>query len=335
MKSYRHDEKPLKLFGVPFFEETGQLERLTSEIREKIPRLSSHGRRVPGARLCFRTDAEFFTVRIVYEKLELDNGLSMIQGYSGLVFIGERTCSRYAGAVCPKSYSETEAEATFHKRKEMEDVTVYLPRNPVVCSITVTVGDEAKVCEPSPYRYPVPILYYGTSITECGCSMISNGYSSLISRWLDVDFYNMGFSGNALGDLELTEYFSAMEKSIFVYDYDQNAPDAKFLCRTHEPFFREIRRADQNLPIVIMTCPFYKDEEDRKERQQIVMETCRRAWEAGDRNVYFVDMASVYGEENRELCTVDTIHPNDLGSYLIAQKLLPVISEILETSQKE
>lgn len=83
-----------------------------------------------------------------------------------------------------------------------------------------------------------------------------------------------------------------------------------------------------------MTCPFYQNEKDKKERRKILLETCGKAWAKGDDNVYFVDIASAYGEDKRPLCTVDTIHPNDLGSYLIAQKLLPVISEIL-TSQKE
>lgn len=329
MKRYRHDEKPFKIFGVPFFEETGRLERLPKELRTQLPDLDFLGQRVPGARLCFRTDAARFTVRIRYEKLSLDHGMSMIQGESGLVFIGDRPVSRYAGAVVPASYDVTESEATFEKSESMEDVTIYLPRNPILRGIEIEVEDDAKVEEATPYRGTHPILYYGPSITEGGCGMISNCYSSLISRWTDMDFYNMGFSGNAFGEPIMADYLNTIPCDILVYDYDQNSPNAEHLEGTHEPFFRMIREKQPKLPIVIVTCPFYKNEEERDIRGAIVRRTYDNARAAGDENVYFVDGAAAYGEENRQICTVDGIHPNDLGFYLIAKKMLPAIEEIL------
>ena len=80
MKKYYHDEEPLKVFGVPFFEKTKRLERLPEEVRQAVQSLSFFGRRVPGARLCFRTNSSKFIVHIGYEELEVDVGVSIFYG---------------------------------------------------------------------------------------------------------------------------------------------------------------------------------------------------------------------------------------------------------------
>lgn len=327
---YHHDEVPMKLFGVPFYEQTKQLERLSEEVKSAVPNLSSFSSRVPGARLCFRTDAAEFTVHLTFEKLEVDLGMSVRQAQSGVVFIGPRSTSIFAGLVSPTSYEERSAIAAFHKSTEMEDIMIYLPRNSIINDVSIEVPKEAHVLPPTPYRYSKPILYYGPSITEGGCAMISNCYSSLISRWLDVDFYNFGFSGNARGEAAIAHYINTIEKSIFVYDYDENAPDLEYLEKTHEPFFKIIRDHDPELPIIMMSCQSFREEADSGTRRDIVRKTYENAVAAGDKNVYFIDGETCYGQEDREICTLDTVHPNDLGFYRIAKTVCPVIEGILE-----
>ena len=330
MKEYHHDEAPLQLFGVPFFAQTKRLERLPEEIRRAVPGLSFLGRRVPGARLGFRTDASEFTVRMEFERMEVDFGMSLWQAQSGAVFIGPRTASRYGGLIAPTSYEARSATATFCKSKELEDVLIYLPRNSVVTHISIQVPKEACVLPPTPYRYSEPVLYYGPSITEGGCGQISNSYPALISRWLDVDFYNFGFSGNARGEAEIAGYINTIEKSIFVYDYDENAPNPEYLAKTHEPFFQIIRSHDPGLPVIMMSCQSFREEMEGHARREIVRRTYENAVAAGDQNVYFIDGEACYGQEDRELCTLDTIHPNDLGFYRIAKTVRPVVEGILK-----
>ena len=335
MKVFHCGEPPLKLFGVPFYERTGRFFRLPEEIRRASPGLSLLGRRVPGARLGFRTDAVEFTVRIEFEKMEPDPGMSLWQAGSGAVFIGPRMASHYGGLIAPSSWEACSAEATFRKSGELEEVLIYLPRNPVVTSVSIETPQEACVLPPTPYRYPRPVLYYGPSITEGGCAQIANSYPALISRWLDVDFYNFGFSGNARGEAEIARYINTIEKSIFVYDYDENAPDPEYLLKTHEPFFKSIREHDPELPVIIMSCQSFRKEAKAGERRKIVRRTYENAVAAGDRQVYFIDGETCYGQEDRELCTLDTIHPNALGFYRIAGTVRPVIEKILrEQSQK-
>ena len=49
-----------------------------------------------------------------------------------------------------------------------------------------------------------------------------------------------------------------------------------------------------------------------------------------DKNLYFVDGASFYQATDRDYCTVDNCHPNDLGFYYMALGMLPTIRKILK-----
>ena len=330
MKEYSYRQSPMELHGVPFFDKFGRLERLPDWLRQQLPNLDFLGRRCPGARVCFRTNSRHVKVKVVYETLSPDIGMSLYSCQSAYVYIGERTKARYAGLVFPKEgYNSRFAERTFEKSGEVEDVTIWLPRNEVIAEVTIGLDDDARLLPPTPYRYPIPVLYYGSSITEGGCSSkISTGYNSLISRWLDVDFYNFGFSGNAKGEPVMADYINSIEKSILVLDYDHNAPTVEYLQNTHEAFFKRIREASRELPVVMVTMPdFGADDTDR--RREVIRTTYENAMAAGDKNVYFVDGGEFFPQELVSACSNDNVHPNDLGFYFMAKKIAPVIGKIL------
>lgn len=50
--------------------------------------------------------------------------------------------------------------------------------------------------------------------------------------------------------LYTADYINTVEKSVFVLDYDHNAPTVKYLEQTHEPFFKRIRAVSPDLPVV-------------------------------------------------------------------------------------
>jgi hypothetical protein len=175
-------------------------------------------------------------------------------------------------------------------------------------------------------------LYYGSSITEGGCcSKPGNAYNAFISRWLDADYYNMGFSGAAAGELDVCDYLNTIEKSIFVMDYDHNAPSPEHLKETHEPFYKRIREYDKNVPIVMISRPNPElDPEDANKRFEVIKETYENAKASGDNNVYLIDGRTFFGTVDREACTADKIHPNDLGMFRMAEVIAPVIKNILD-----
>lgn len=331
MKEFTYKDKPIKIFGIPNFEKTGVLTRLPDDVMEKIPSLDFLGRRPMGARMCFKTNSRAFTVKIEFETLSVDVGMSIYACQSAFVFVGDRPTSKFLGLVNPPNYETKCFEKSFTKSGDMEDITVFLPRNEIVKNISVLIDDDADIEMPTPYKYSKPILYYGSSITEGGISCnVCNGYNAIISRHLDVDYYNLGFSGNAKGELAMADFINTLDISLFVYDYDHNAPDVPHLRKTHEPFFKRIREKQPNLPIVMMTRPCANYMEDEIARREVVKATYENAVKNGDKNVYFIDGESFFKDDiDKELCFIDTIHPNDLGFSKMASAIEPVIKKIL------
>lgn len=332
MRAYSFRQPPFCIFGVPRFEETGALERLPQSLAaqmksEAMPFLA---RRCPGARLYFRTDSGEITLRIRLEAITPDIGMSIFSCQSGGVYIGARPMARYAGLVKPSGYGSTLCEGTFRKSGEMEDVTVYLPRNEHVTEIEILLEDGARVEAPTPYRHAKPVVFYGSSITEGGCcSKPANCYNALVSRWLDTEHYNLGFSAAALGEPAMADYIASLDMSVFVYDYDHNAPSAEYLAETHEPFFRRIRARRPELPVVMMSMPCFDYDASAAARRDVIRATFERAKAAGDRNVYFLDGERFFGDDDRDACTNDCLHPNDLGMYRIAKAVAPLLEKLL------
>lgn len=332
MKTYTYKDAPLELHGIPFFEKTGEFYRLPPEITDKIETLSHYGRRSAGARLCFRTDATELTVRVRLKTLSFDIGLSLYACQSAQVLVGDRDDAEFLGHVRPENYENKVFERTFTKSNKMEDVTIYLPRNEVMEHIEIAVNDDATVLSPTPYRDVEPILYYGPSITEAGnCLTSFNAYPAIISSRLNIDVYNMGFSGSCLGEPEVAEYLKNIKMSMFVYEYQYNAPTVEHLAKTHKPFFDIIRKANPTLPILITTYPKYKYNSEDCAKRDIVKATYDIAVANGDRHVYYLDGENFVGDKDRMRCFMDEIHPNDIGMLRIADATQPVIEHILQT----
>ena len=332
MPTYSLFDKPLKVWGIPFFEEKKALVRLPDEVIEKLPNLDHLGRRCPGARLAFKTDSPSFTVRVVLKTLTVDIGMSIYACQSAQVMLGERKDARHLGVVNPPDYETKDFKKTFKKSAEMEQVTVYFPRNEQIETIEITIEEGAKIEEPTPYKYEKPIVFYGSSITEGGCCCNStNAYNAILSRWLDFDYINMGFSSSARGEMAMADYISSFDMGIFVYDYDHNAKNVEQLEKTHKPFFDRIRKSHPELPILMMTRPAEAYTEEMKARREVVLATYHAALAAGDKNVYFIDGETFYGEEDRNLCAVDDCHPNDIGFLRMALVIRPVLEKMLKT----
>ena len=330
MKDFNIHTPPLKVYGVPNFDKNGIMERVPRAVREQLPSLEYLGRRTPGARLAFRTDSEHFELRIRFESISPDIGMSIFACQSANVYAG----GRYLGLARPDNYSQPMAVGKFTKEKTMQDVMIYLPRNEIISDVVVSIDDGARLEAPTPYKHPVPVVFYGSSITEGGCcSRPANAYNALLSRWLDADYYNFGFSGSARGELAMADYITTIEKSVFVMDYDHNSPSEEHLAATHEPFFRRIREREPELPIVILTRPDFDFHAECAPRREIIRATYEHAKAAGDENVYFLDGERFFGDEDRDACTNDCTHPNDLGMYRMAKVIEPVLRGILERAK--
>ncbi len=211
---------------------------------------------------------------------------------------------------------------------EMREYTLNFPLYSQVRELYIILERDAQVMPPKPYTIAKPVVFYGSSVTQGGCaSRPGTCYSAVLSRRMDFEHMNLGFSGSAMGEPEMADYIAGLEMSAFIYDYDYNAPDAEHLEKTHERFFQTIRRAHPDIPIVCLNRPFFLAE---AQRTAIIRRTVENAQSTGDKNVYFLDIYQwlrQQGVENE--ATVDRCHPNDLGFYYMAQAVEEVLRHSL------
>lgn len=336
MKFYHITQEPIKIYGLAVADrEKGQFWRVTSDIMEKLPQYQFLGKRAVGGRVRFKTDSVNICVRMTLAQAKEDINIPLSGSAGADIYLGKGRTSVFLGYVAPQEHimNEITAEKCFKKNKEMETITINLPRNDHLLSMEIGIDDDAHIEAPEKYSITKPIVFYGSSITEGGCaSRAGNAYTSIVCRWLDADYYNYGFSGSARGEKEFAEYIAAVpEISVFVYDYDHNAESPQQLADTHEPFFKIIRQAHPELPVVFMTRPDVdKDRTDANARRSIIRRTYDNAVMSGDNNVWFLDGATFFGNEGRTECTVDGTHPNSLGFMRMAQSLYPVMERIIK-----
>jgi hypothetical protein len=154
----------------------------------------------------------------------------------------------------------------------------------------------------------------------------------LLCRNCDCNYVNLGFSGNGKGEPAMAEHIASLDMSVFVMDYDHNAPTPEHLQATHEPFYRIIREKHPTLPILMVTRPKLHLNADDRRRWEIIHNTYETAVKAGDKNVYFVDGSAFFREFAGEGATVDNCHPNDLGFWAMARYMEPILRQALEMS---
>ena len=146
----------------------------------------------------------------------------------------------------------------------------------------------------------------------------------------NIDFINLGFSGNAKAELAMADYLANIDCSIFVCDYDYNAETAQELEAAHYLFYKRYRQTQKETPILFISKPDFEYDASSARREAIIRETYERAKSEGDNNVYFLVGRTFYGEHDRENCSVDGCHPNDLGFYYMAKKIYAKLQEINE-----
>ena len=326
IRFYNVQASPFEVSGV--FYENGRFRRLPEAVAKTVSDgiicLHVHN---AGGRVRFKTDSEYVAINAKMSEIGRMSHFALT-GTAGFDLYAD---NNYAGTFSPPYDIEDGYESIIHFTSEqMREITVNFPLYSGVNELYIGLSKDAVICAPQPYRLEAPVVYYGSSITQGGCaSRPGMAYESIISRRLNIDHINLGFSGNAKGEDEMAEYVSSLKMSAFVYDYDHNAPSVEHLKNTHEKMFKKVRKMHPELPIIMMSRPkiYLKDEE--KMRLEVIKETYNNAIKNGDKNVYLIE-----GKELMKMAendgTVDGGHPTDFGFASMAKSLGDLLEKILK-----
>ena len=318
-----HDAEsaPFRIYGVY---RDGELFR---RMPESVAKATSDGvwrlhANTAGGRVRFVTDSPF--IAIVAEMGSV--GKMPHFPFTGSIGFDVYSGKRYVHTFVPPVDVTDRYEAIRDVLGGLREYTINFPLYSEVKKLWIGLQEGCRLEAAPEYTIADPVVYYGSSITQGGCaSRPGCAYQSIITRALDCDHVNLGFSGNAKGEEVIAEYIAGLKMSAFVYDYDHNAPTPEHLEATHERMFKTIRAANPELPVLMLTRPRYYLDADEERRLEIVRRTYENALAAGDQNVYFIPGPELLLDLVREEATVDKNHPTDGGfismAYVIGQKL--------------
>ena len=327
-----HDitKPPFTLCGVSYYEDIGFLRMPPHFAKGLNERLQTLNTCTAGGRVRFCTDSDFIAVKVINKKNHSSMAHMPRTGQSSFdVFGGVGTDSKYLFTLgAPANVSEG-YEASHALCGENECYTLNFPLYDCVDKVYIALREGANITAAPEYTYKKPVVYYGSSITQGGCAARpGNAYPAIIGRKLDCDHINLGFSGNAKGEPEMAEYIADLDMSVFVMDYDHNAPNPEHLERTHYPFYKIIRDKNPSLPIIFVSSPPKRTDQDK--RVEIILKTYDRARKEGDENVYFIDGRHLFDGEMSDGCTVDGCHPTDLGFFRMAQNIGKAVEKVIK-----
>jgi len=222
----------------------------------------------------------------------------------------------------------------------MEEFQLNFPLYSGIGSLAVGLDEGAVLETPAPWSNPAPVVIYGSSITQGGCaSRPGSAFPAMLSRMLDRPFLNFGFSGSGKGEPEVIAAIAAVRTpALFVLDYQANAGSAG-IRDTLAGAIDTLRETHPSVPVLIVSRIRWNRERlatgsdflhDTEAEEAIAYQRteAERRRAAGDRLVFFLNGESLTGPDWHE-CTVDGVHPTDLGFHRMAEGLLPVISELL------
>lgn len=330
-------QAPFALHGFYKPESEPFFHRLPEEVGEAtsaaVARLQ---RESAGGRVRFSTDSAFIAIRAKYRVVGRSSHLTLVSGAGFDLYEDGPFGSRYVREF-RMPYDMTDSYEQIIRLTEggMRAYTINFPVHSVVETLEIGLQPGAAVGGEAPYRDIPQIVYYGSSIVH-GTAASRPGliYENDICRKLNVDYLNLGFSGNAMGEAALGEYMAQLPMSVFVCDYDHNAPTVEHLEQTHYPLYEIIRAKNPDVPYVMITRPNYYTAGEAQERvlqrRDVVMRSYLKARENGDKQVYFIDGLSFFAGDALYDATMDHIHPNDYGFMRMADGIGTVLRHILE-----
>jgi len=324
IKFYDIKSNPFKIYGADkaTFERKG-LWRIPEALANECNLI--WGANCPaGFRVRFKSDSEYVAIKVKFaNQPEVVNVLSQ----SCDLYVDYENGSRFAGRFSPTNALSDGYEAVIHfGTREERSFTLNLLTYEMVKDVYIGLQSDATVSEGMQYNNHKPIVYYGSSITQGGrASRPGNTYQSIICRRTNTDYVNLGFSGRAKAEIPVMEYISNLDMSIFVYDYDHNAPSLDYLKETHERGYKIVREKNPDLPIVLISKPDFENRESTNHehfknviRRTVVMQTYINAINSGDKNVYFIDGAQFFNVDEGDCCVCDGCHPTDYGFVRMA-----------------
>lgn len=310
-------------------------DRLPSHTRDRVPEaVWDLSRDSSGMFHDFVTDATELHARWRVRKPELALGHMPAIAASGLDLYAEDDAGvlRWAGSAAPGG-TESEAILLADPAPGRRRLRLYLPLFNQLADVRLGAPAGADLAlAPAPRQ--LPIVYYGTSIIHgIAASRAGMSLPAILGRRLGRDVIGLGFSGNGKMETALADLLAEVDAAVYVVDCLPNM-DADLVRERAVPFLRTLRAARPHTPVLLVEDRSYTNAWIRPAQHQahvVARRELRAAYEslraAGDTATCLLAHTGLLGEDDEG--TVDGSHPTDLGFMRMADRVAPVLADLL------
>lgn len=330
---YDARKAPFRIYGLDRPEDASlPLHRLPPAVAEAtsdgVAALNYH---TAGGRVRFATDSPYILLQCITAEPMTCMPHMPFSGSQGFDLYAHTEAGEvFQKAFIPpmESLGKTEFSGAFDRGSTaLTDFTLDLPLYGTCRDLRIGLAAGAALREGRPYPNPLPVVFYGSSITQGGCaSRPGSAYPALLSRRFDFDYIDLGFSGNGKGEDAIVDAMAALPMRAFVSDYDHNAPSLAHLQKTLPNLYQKIRASHPSIPFFFLSSPALQL---GMERRDYIFSVYREARLAGDRNCFFIDGADMFRGDFADACTVDGCHPTDLGFFRMYQAVAEYMKLVL------
>ncbi|OIQ40614.1 MAG: acetylhydrolase [Bacteroidetes bacterium MedPE-SWsnd-G1] len=284
-----------------------------SEVRSPVWNLSKHS---AGLSIRFRSNSD--NIKIKYN---LSGALSMphmpATGVSGMDLYKktkdgnwERLWGSYKLDTISRYNFNNKDTSEFYKKFGAE-YQLFLPLYNEVSNLEIGVDTDADF-NLIPKRKEKPVVVYGTSIAQGACATRPGmAWTNILSRRLDREVINLGFSGNGKMEPALGYLMTDIDAKVFYIDCLPNltATDNPFLLTIN--LVQILKEKYPNTPVVLVAHPGFSNNPTEKSNLDTDLQTAITTLTSlGHKRIYFLPREDL-GLNFESF--VDYVHPNDIG----------------------
>jgi hypothetical protein len=211
---------------------------------------------------------------------------------------------------------------------------LYLPTYNTVLGGAIGVPGGSKIGPDTRPAFKKPaVVWYGTSILQGGvASRVGNAFTNMISRRLQQEIYNFGFSGNGKMELGVYEHLAKIDAALIIIDCNWNM-DGPTIAKSAPPLIKYFRaNGHPKTPIVLAEGTPAGGEwllpatSASMESKRAALRGAYEAAAPSDPNLHYVNASQLWPEHWHESPTVAGCHPTDEGGELVAAfytKMIP------------
>src|SRR5262245_1866555 len=251
-----YDIRPLGLEGQGWTDVKAPFDRLPEKAEKTArPPVWSLSRHSTGLCVRFVTDATTIHARWTVTNKNLAMPHMPATGVSGLDLYVKTASGKWQWVANGRPAAETNTmQLASGLAAGEKEYLLYLPLYNGVSSVEIGLpkGTTLKKAPARPAENKLPIVFYGTSITQGGCaSRPGMVHTAILGRRFDRPVINLGFSGNGTLDLDIAALLGELDAAVYVLDCLPNLNATQVAERT-EPFVKALRKAKPNTPILFV-----------------------------------------------------------------------------------